>query len=288
MDWDNARIFLAIYRNGTLRGAAALLQIDQATAGRRLAALETSLDARLFLRTPSGYVPTAAGEQAFAAAERMEQAADQLQRQMLGLDHRLSGVVRVATSETVASHFIMEAVRRLHLQHPDIRIALSTSIQLSNLTRREADLAIRNVKPDNPDLITRHLTRREVGLFASKSYIAARGEPRPGTAFAGHTLVTYQQSVLPGWSDSFCGEPTGNGHIAMELNSGLMIIEAVAAGLGIGELSVHIAERCPDLVRIWPHRSEPYDLWLVMHGDLNRTARVRAVADAIVEVFEAG
>ena len=113
-----------------------------------------------------------------------------------------------------------------------------------------------------------------------------RDRPKPGTAFAGHTLVTYQQSVLPGWSDTFCGEPTGNGRIAMELNSGLMIIEAVAAGLGIGELPVHMAPQYPDLVRIWPNRSEPYDLWLVMHGDLNRTARVRAVADAIIEVFE--
>ena len=286
MDWDNARVFLAIYRIGTLRGAAALLQIDQATAGRRLAALEASLDARLFLRTPGGYVPTAAGELAFAAAERMEQAADQLQRQMQGLDHRLSGVVRVATSETVAQYFIMEAIKRVHAQHPDIRVTLSTAIQLSNLTRREADLAIRNIKPDNPDLIQRHLARKEVGLYASRAYLEAHGEPRPGTAFAGHTLVTYQQAVLPGWSDTFCGEPTGNGRIGIELNSGLMIIEAGAAGLGIGEVPTHMAADYPELVRIWPGRSEGYDLWLVMHGDLNRTARVRAVADAIVEVFE--
>lgn len=286
MDWDNARIFLAIYRIGTLRGAAALLQIDQATAGRRLAALESSLDARLFLRTPGGYVPTAAGELAFAAAERMEQAADQLQRQMQGMDHRLSGVVRVATSETVARYFVMEAVRRVHAQHPDIRVTLSTAIQLSNLTRREADLAIRNLRPDNPDLIYRHLARKEVGLYASRAYLAEHGEPRPGTAFAGHTLVAYQKALLPGWSDMFCGEPTGNGRIGLEVNSGLMIIEAVVAGLGIGELPTHMAPDYPDLVRIWPSRSEPYDLWLVMHGDLNRTARVRAVADAIVEVFE--
>ena len=94
-----------------------MLQIDQATAGRRLAALERSLDARLFLRTPAGYVPTAAGELAFAAAERMEQAADQLQRQMQGLDHRLSGVVRVASSEAIGSYFVMEAVKRLHARH---------------------------------------------------------------------------------------------------------------------------------------------------------------------------
>ncbi|AXA71306.1 LysR family transcriptional regulator [Achromobacter insolitus] len=286
MDWDNARIFLAIYRVGTLRGAAALLQIDQATAGRRLAALESSLDARLFLRTPGGYVPTAAGELAFAAAERMEQAADQLQRQMQGLDHRLSGGVRVATSETVASYYVLEAVRRVHAHHPDIRVTLSTAIQLSNLTRREADLAIRNIRPDNPDLIYRHLARKEVGLYASRNYLEAHGEPRLGTAFAGHALVTYQQAVLPGWSDTFCGEPTGNGRIGVELNSGMMIIEAVVAGLGIGQVPIHMAPLYPDLVRIWPTRSEPYDLWLVMHGDLNRTARVRAVADAIVEVFE--
>ena len=205
---------------------------------------------------------------------------------MQGLDHRLSGVVRVATSETVARYFVMEAIRRVHAQHPDIRVTLSTAIQLSNLTRREADLAIRNLKPDNPDLIHRHLARKEVGLYASRAYLAAHGEPRPGTAFAGHTLVAYQQSVLPGWSDTFCGEPTGNGRIGLELNSGLMIIEAVVAGLGIGELPIHMASDHPDLVRIWPGRSEPCDLWLVMHGDLNRTARVRAVADAIVEVFE--
>ena len=98
--------------------------------------------------------------------------------------------------------------------------------------------------------------------------------------------MTYQQSALPGWSDAFCGEPTGNGHVAIELNSAMMIIDAVRAGLGIGELPVHMAARHPELVRIWPQRAGSCDLWLVMHGDLNRTARVRAVADAIVEVFE--
>ena len=88
--------------------------------------------------------------------------------------------------------------------------------------------------------------------------------------------MTYQQSALPGWSDAFCGEPTGNGHVAIELNSAMMIIDAVRAGLGIGELPVHMAARHPELVRIWPQRAGSYDLWLVMHGDLNRTARVRA------------
>lgn len=111
MDWDNARIFLAIGRAGTLRGAAALLGIDQATCGRRLAALESSLGATLFLRTPSGYVPTPAGELALTAAEAMERAADKLQREMQGVDNRLSGLVRVATTDTMASHFVIRAMQ---------------------------------------------------------------------------------------------------------------------------------------------------------------------------------
>lgn len=285
MDWDNARTFLAIYRGGTLRAAAALLRIDQATAGRRLAALEASLETRLFMRTPRGYVPTAAGEAAFAAAERMEQAADELQRQMQGLDHRLSGVVRVATADTLGRHFLMRAVARVHAQHPEIRVVLSTSTQVTSLTRREADLAVRTERPDDPDLIVRHLSRRTTGLYAAKSYLQRYGEPRPGQAFAGHRLVMYQRGLLPQRGEALCGEPTGNGAVAMEVNSGLMMLDAVAAGLGIGELPTHLADGMEQLVRIWPRQHEAYDIWLVMHADLHRTARVRAVADAIAEVF---
>ncbi|CAP43671.1 LysR family transcriptional regulator [Bordetella petrii] len=286
MNWDDARIFLAIYRVGTLRGAAAVLQVDQATAGRRLAAIEASLQARLFLRTPRGYVPTAAGELAFAAAERMEQAADQLQRQLQGLDARLSGVVRVATSDTLGRHYLLEAFKRVQVEHPDIRVVLSTSTQITNLTRREADIAVRNVRPDNPDLIHRHLARREMGLYASAAYVQEHGEPRLGTAFAGHRLVAYQRSAIPGRLDAFCGEPTRNGQVVLEVNSGLMMLEAVVRGLGIGELPVMLAGTYPALVRLWPQRAESYDLWLVLHGDLRRSARVRAIADAIVQVFE--
>jgi DNA-binding transcriptional LysR family regulator len=285
MDWDNARTFLALYRSGTLRAAAAALEVDQATVGRRLAALEASLEARLFLRTPRGYVPTTAGELAFTAAERMEQAADQLERQMQGLDRRLSGTVRVATSDTIGRHFLMNAIARVQSQHPGIRIVLATSTHVTNLTRREADLAVRSVRPDNPDLIVRHLSRRAVGLYASKDYLQRYGEPRPGEAFAGHRIVTYTSGALPYRIEAICGEPIRNATIAVEANSGLMIVEAVANGLGIGELPLHMAQEIPQLVRIWPKREEGYDIWLVMHADLHRAARVRAVADVIVEAF---
>jgi len=283
MDWDNTRIFLGIYRAGTLRGAAALLDIDQATVGRRLHAMEAALNAKLFLRTPSGYVPTPAGEVAARSAQQMEEAALQLEREMSGIDNRLSGTVRVATTDTIAHHFVMDAMRRVRAQHPDIRIVLQVNTQLSSLTRRESDLAVRTVRPTSPDLIARHLAKRSAGLYATPDYLAARGEPVPGTAFAGHDLVIYQTSVLGRQAEKLCGEPTDQARVAMEVNTGMVLLEAVQAGIGIGELPNHIAGRLPGLRRIWPEREYRYDLYLVMHADLARSARVRAVADAIVD-----
>jgi DNA-binding transcriptional LysR family regulator len=285
MDWDNARIFLAVQRAGTLRAAAAQLQVDQATVGRRLQALEKSLDARLFLRTPDGYVPTRAGELALPAAEAMERAADQLQRLTQGTDERVSGSVRVATSDTIARGYLMAAIQQVRAAHPDLRVVLSTSTHLTNLTRREADIAVRTVRPDSPDLISRRLARRELGLYASKAYLKAHGEPRRGNAFDGHDVVIYQRGMLLTRGDTLCGEPFSNARVGMEVNSGMMMAEAIGRGLGVGELPVHLAGQDTRLRRFWSDRSDFYDVWLVLHGDLHRTARVRAVADAIVDAF---
>ena len=285
MDWDNARVFLAIYRRGTLRGAAAELQIDQATAGRRLAALEEALDARLFLRTPKRYVPTPAGEMAFRAAEQMEAGADALQRRMQGLDERLEGTVSLACTDSVATVLLMPALGELHRRHPGITVRMVTSTQLSNLTRREADLAVRSVRPEAPDLIARHLGQRTLGLYASREYLAARGVLEAGTAFAGHDIVVYDRDLGDFRRTVLCGETAEAAHVALEVNTGLMLAHAVAAGVGLGEIPTHLARRFPGLVRVWPERAEPYEMWLVMHGDLHRTARVRAVADAVVAAF---
>lgn len=287
MDWDNARIFLAIYRVGTLRGAAEHLEIDQATAGRRLAALESSLGARLFLRTPSGYVPTPAGELAAAAATQMEQGAEQLQRQMQGMDERLCGVVRLAATDITARHFLLPALHRLHQEHPKIRVVLSTSTQLTNLTKREADIAVRTVRPDAPDLIARHLKRLHTGMYASKAYVKKRGLPDPGTGLKGHDVVIYPRSVSPSKSEQICGESIAHANVAMEVSTGLVMVDSLQAGFGIGELPTHVGDKASGLVRIWPQRAVPYDMWLVLHSDLNRTARVRAVADAIIAAYEA-
>ncbi|WP_458377262.1 LysR family transcriptional regulator [Pseudomonas fluorescens] len=286
MNWDDTRVFLAVCRESTLRGAARVLGVDQATVGRRITALEKSLSATLFLRTSEGYALTAVGEAALKAAEKMEHSALELQRQIQGLDDRLTGIVRVSTTDSMAIDFLIPAIARLHAQHPDVRVQLDASTQILSLSKREADIAVRNTRPDNPDLIARRIARWPVGLFASRDYVEAHGVPAPGSAFEGHDLVVYQPYLQGNKDITLVSEPLGRGRIVSSLSSGLLVRRAIAAGIGLGEIPVYMGER-DGLVRLWPERTRPvpYDVWLVTHADLRHTARVRVVIDEIVAGF---
>ena len=286
MNWDDARVFLAVCRESTLRGAARVLGVDQATVGRRINALEKSLNATLFLRTREGYALTAVGEAALLSVANMERSALDLQRQVQGLDDRLTGTVRVTTTDSLAIDFLLPAIARLHDKHPDVRVQLDASTQILSLAKREADIAVRNTRPDNPDLIARRIARWPVGLFASQGYIDRHGAPEPGSLFEGHDLVAYQP-YLQGQKDlTLVSEPLGRGRIVATLSSSLLVRRSIAAGIGIGEIPVHTGEM-DGLVRLWPQRTRPlpYDVWLVTHADLRHTARVRAVIDEIVAAF---
>ncbi|WP_266183264.1 LysR family transcriptional regulator [Dyella humicola] len=288
MNWDDTRIFLAIHRERSLRGAARMVGLDQATVGRRLAALERALGATLFLRTSNGYVLTSVGEVALRAAEKMEQSANDLVRQTQGVDERLAGEVRVTTTDTIGLEFVMCAIQSLHDEHPNVRVLLDTSTHVHNLAKREADIAVRTIKPENPDLLTRKLATWPMGLYASADYLERHGEPIPGTAFEGHDLVCYLPYLQARRQLTLVGEPIHAGRIVSGLNSSLMLRAAVRGGLGLGELAVPIAER-DGLVRIWPDRSSvlAYEVWMVTHKDLRHTARIAAMIDHIVRAFEA-
>jgi DNA-binding transcriptional LysR family regulator len=286
MNWDDARVFLAVCRESTLRGAARVLGVDQATVGRRIAALEKSLSATLFLRTSEGYALTAVGEAAMRAVEKMEHSALELERQIQGQDDRLTGIVRVTTTDSMAIDFLIPAIARLHQQHPDVRVQLDASTQILSLAKREADIAVRNTRPDNPDLIARRIARWPVGLFASQDYVDAHGVPEPGSAFEGHDLVVYQPYLQGGKDFSLVNEPPGRGRIVSSLSSSLLVRRSIAAGIGLGEIPLYMGER-DGLVRLWPERTRsfPYDVWLVTHADLRHTAKVRVVIDEIVAGF---
>lgn len=287
MNWDDARVFLALYRDGTLRAAARTLGVDQATVGRRLAALEGVVGATLFLRTSSGYVLTLAGESVLDAAQRMEQSANDFQRLTQGLDDRLAGEVRITTTDSLAMDFLMPALKALHAKYPEVVWQIDVSTQMLNLAKREADIAIRTARPDNPDLIARRLAQWPMGLFASLDYLRAHGEPQAGTAFSGHDLVMYLPYVLGSKKPMLVGEPISGGRIVAAVNSSLMLRTAIKAGLGVGEIPVYMGE-ADALVRLWPERCRdvPYEVWLVTHKDLRHTARIRAAIEEIAHAFE--
>lgn len=287
MNWDDTRIFLALQREGTLRSAARVAGVDQATVGRRLAALEHALGATLFLRTSDGYVLTPAGESVLRSAEKMEKSANDLVRQAQGTDTRLAGEVKVTTTDTLALGFVIPAIARLHAEHPDVQVNLNTSTQMLNLARREADIAIRNQKPENPDLVARRLARWPVGLYASREYLAQRGEPNDNDAFAGHDLVMFQSHATANLPSTLVGLPIDAGRLAAAVNSSLMLRALIRMGKAIGEVPVPMAER-DGLVRVLPdrERAKRYEVWLVTHQDLRHTARVRAMIDKIAEAFK--
>lgn len=285
-NWDNARFFLAVARTGTLRGAASRLGVDQATVGRRIAALEEALSARLFLRTPAMYVLTSAGEALIAPAEAMEQAVHQIERRIVGMDDQLCGTIRVATTDSLGKRFVVPAIATLRASHPGIEVVCVTSPGLANLTRREADVAIRTLRPESPDLIVRRLAQLESGIYASSGYLAARGTPSEGAAFEGHDLLMYQRNLVPSMWEAFCGEPTHRGRVAFQTSSTMMLFEAAIAGLGVTELPCFRADLEPELVRVMGNRADRFDVWLVAHADLYKTARIQAFIEAVAQAFD--
>lgn len=286
MNWDDARMLLALSRERTLRRAARVLRVDQATVGRRVAALEADLGSTLFLRTPAGYQLTASGELAAELAQQMERAALELAARLQGTDNELAGEVRLATTDSLACDFVLPALAQLQQSHPQIRVILASGSELVNLSQRETDIAIRNLRPDNPDLVLRKLASWSLGLFASDSYVQRRGEPREGDGFSGHELVVYEPYWRGNPSPTLVDEPIAQARVALAVGSNLMLRRAIASGLGIGEIPVELGER-DGLRRLWPTRArrKPYEVWLVTHQDLRHTARVRVVIEALVRAF---
>ncbi len=186
MNWDDARVFLAVEREKTLRGAARTLNLDQATVGRRIAALEHALGATLFLRTSEGYALTAAGEAALKSAEKMEHSAHELVRRTQGTDTRLAGDVRVTSTDSIALEFLLPAIERLHAAHPEVRVLLDTSTRMLNLAKREADIAVRSVRPD---IAVAHDLRPLRDVLRQELGKGFRGRSQRLRAEAGHLLA---------------------------------------------------------------------------------------------------
>jgi DNA-binding transcriptional LysR family regulator len=275
-DWDDIRTFLAVARAGTLAAAGRVLDVDYTTVGRRIRALEQELGLTLFERVRDRYVLTDAAEGLREAAERMEDGALALERRALGSDRTVSGVLRIATTDALAQILVLPAIRAMHERHPDIRAHLLTGPARVNITRREADVAVRYIRPDEADLVSRRIVRVAAAFYASREYLARRPVPPRGASLRGHDVVGIEEG-LRGWS-----QPLPETRDVLRTNSMTTLVLAVSLGIGLGALHCWMADPNPELVRLWPDEAlEHDDVYLVLHHDVQRTGRVRAFVEAL-------
>lgn len=285
LDWDDLRFFLAVYRQGSLSAAAHSLKVSQPTVGRRLTAFETQLGARLFDRTPSGFLPTATAAELAPLAEAMESSADALSRRRAAANPIPSGTVRLAMWEALAE-MLCPHLPELQARLPDIRFELAINHQAANLSRREADILLRDRLPENPALIVRNLGRAAAAAYGSKAYIEASPDALTEARAQACAWVGYDDDHAYFLNQAWLLRQLDGKAPALRVNNAMVLREAVRAGVGLGVLACAVGDADPALVRASPPIPElERDIFLIVHPDLRRSAAVRAVSDALAGLF---
>jgi DNA-binding transcriptional LysR family regulator len=284
MEWDDFKYLLAVARTGSLTGAAQVLKTSAATVGRRIALLEKRLGARMFDRSQTGYALTESGEAIRLKAEEVEEAVLSLEREAFGRDLRASGKVRVATAEDIASFIVAPKLPQFRKTHPGIVVELVSSWDVANLTRRDADVALRTARPTHGDYVIRQAGTWKCALYVSKA-LARELQYTPGTnALPDVDMVTWTEEHRFRGGD-WVEKNAPKAPVALAANSRHVQYAACKAGLGAAVLPCVAADDDPDLVKLLPaERVRSVPMWLVAHRDLLRTARVRAVMDFIVDI----
>jgi len=280
LDWTDLQYVLAVAEKGTLAAAARALGVSHTTVLRRIAAVEASFGVRLFDHLPSGYALTAAGEEVLAPARELSGAVAALERRLEGRDVRLEGLIRVATVDTLMASLLPPILGGFQSEHPGVEIEVSGATALANLSRRDADVAIRVASNPPETLVGRRLASVGMGVcgdlpdeastwsldeWSSQRWIA------PSAALAETNIARWMRTALPA------------ANIVFQADSALAMGWAVQAGVGVAALPWYLAPALPGLRwRSLPVPLEaPAGLWVLSHRDLRRTPRVRAFTDFV-------
>ncbi|MDB5874226.1 MAG: LysR family transcriptional regulator [Ramlibacter sp.] len=279
-DWSLVRSFLAALEQGSLLGAARALGSTQPTIGRHIAELESQLGAVLFERTGRGLLPTETALRLAGSARAMEEGALQLARGVSGAQDGVSGTVRITASQPVACFVLPPVLAQMRLALPEVQVELVSSNEVSNLLRREADIALRMVPPDQASLVTKRIGKVTLGAYAHRDYLRRRGTPRQIADLLAHELVgsDRDEAMLRGFA-AF-GHPVGREAFALRTDDLVAYWEAVRAGLGVGFLADYLARMDSELVPILPLvKIAPLPIWLTVHREIRTSRRIRAVYD---------
>ena len=286
-DWTLVRSFLVALEHGSLLGAARVLKSSQPTIGRHIAELESQLGVVLFERTGRGLVPTAIALQLAESARGMETSALQLARTLTGAQAQTLGTVRITASQPVAVQLLPPLLARMRMVLPDIQVELVASNQVSNLLRREADIAVRMVRPDQETLVAKKIGNVGLGAYAHRSYLARRSSLRQPADLLQHDLIgsDTDTSILLGFKA--LGYAVGPQAFALRTDDLVVQWQAVRAGLGIGFVADYMARSEPDVLRVLPGLLPipEIPMWLAVHREIRTNKRIRAVYDFLAEAL---
>ncbi|WPZ33890.1 LysR family transcriptional regulator [Thalassobaculum sp. OXR-137] len=283
-DWDNLRVFLALAEEGSLTAAARKLKVSHPTVARRVKALEDELGSRLFERLPDRFVPTLAATHLLDEVRAMEQSAQALARRSAGLTDTHLGTVRISVDETMAE-FISRHLMRLRENHRCIEFEIAVAHISANLSRREADLLIRNRFPDSAHLVGRKLGRFAYAVYGVRDFAkACDGSPESLRALSwigfddDHLYMPGQQwqiELLQGRAPE------------VRTNNGVVFYHAIHEGHGVGVLPCFLGDKHPALTRLTPILDDVVvDEWMLVHRDMRSLPRIRVVMDALVKLFQ--
>ena len=279
-DWALVKSFLAVLDAGSLTAAAARSGAQQPTLSRHVAELEAQLGAPLFERTGRGVTPTAAALAIAGAARQMEEGALALARGVARTKSAARGTVRITTSRVAATWLLPRVLGALQRRHPEIELELVASDALTNLLRREADIAVRMVRPAQASLIARKLGEIEIVAAASRAYLAKAPPLREPADLKVHRLIGFDrdESIVRGFAR--LGVPLTRSDFAVRTDDQVAYARLVAEGAGIGFVAAYAIAQWPGVVRLLPGLAiPPLPCWLAVHREIRANRQVRAAYD---------
>jgi len=283
-DWSLVPSFLAVIDAGSLMGAARALNAQQPTLSRHIAALEAQLGVALFERTGRGVQPTAAALQLADAARQMAEGADRLGQQLLRRSRSMQGTVRLSAGQIPAATLLPPLLVELQQQEPELQIELVATNAVSNLLRREADIALRMFRPTQAGLVARKLGEVAVVACAHERYLARAGTPQRVEDLGQHRLLGMDKDrgILQGFAAA--GMAMEREQFLLRTDDQLAYASLVIAGAGIGFVARYLVDSTPGLVTLLPELPTPrLPAWLVVHREIRGNPAVRRVFDFLAE-----
>ncbi len=286
--WELYRSFLAVARHGSLSGAARALRLTQPTLGRHVDLLEQALGTPMFTRSPQGLIATDTARALVPIAEAMESAAEAMTRTASGHPGDIAGVVRITASEVVGAEVLPEILAAFAEHYPKIAFELHLSNRREDLLRRDADIAVRMVRPTQDGLVASLLGETVIGFYAHRRYLEAHGVPEGWADLGRFRLIGFDRDPVPVKAAEASGVQVTREMFSLRTDSDLAQLAALRAGYGVGVCQIGIARRDRALVRVLPEAfAVPLETWLVMHQDLRANGRVRLVFDHLAEGLKA-